>query len=61
MKESGGILHPSGSPTLNRVEVVFSSYAGTRPGQAPKLNQQKFGDDLKTTSQKWEQAARRKR
>jgi hypothetical protein len=36
MMESGGYLRSSGSPTLNRVEVVFSVYAGFRPGQARK-------------------------
>jgi hypothetical protein len=29
-------LRASGSPTLNRVEVVFLVYAGTLPGQAIK-------------------------
>ena len=34
MMESGGYLRSPGSPTLIRVEVVFSLYAGIRSGQA---------------------------
>jgi len=38
MMESGGNLRSPGSPTLIRVEVVFSVYAGRRSGQARNVN-----------------------